>query len=146
MIEPFLLYWVPQVFWLGFFWLGLFLFFRLMVMPKMIVLRKSRKRALTKKNATAENLEKTITTLKNTINTKNKRVTKKARNIVESARAENDGKLRAATQVSMDTLRKASQEHEERFNAATTQLDVVIAKTKEEEVAKGFIDQVMKDL
>ena len=144
MIEPFLQYWVAQVFWLGLLWLVLYVFLYSIVVPRFVRLRRGREHALQGKNTKAEHLRKDINRLQKLIDERAQKNTKKAKTIVEQARKKSALTVRDVTQEEMDALRAASHAQEASFRADSAQV-LKDAQSNPADVAEQFVQKVIRE-
>lgn len=141
MIEPFLQYWVAQVFWLGLLWLILYVFLYSIVVPRFVRLRRRREQALQGKNTKAENLKKEIGCLQKRIEERTEKNIKKSKKIIEQARKTSALQVRDVTQKEMDALRDANHAQEAEFDEACARF-LKTSQKNPKDVAEIFVQAV----
>ena len=144
MIEPFLQYWIPQVFWLGVLWLLLYTFLHFVVVPRLIRLRKRRDHALKIRQMSAERLEKNIARMERVLQRRQMDSAMKVRQLVDHARRESAQALRDVVQEEMSALRVANYKEEGTFKKESDALRERI-KQNVPKAAEQFVDTLIQE-
>jgi len=145
MIEPFLQYWGPQLFWLTLCWMALYVMLRWFCVPVFFEVRKKRHKTLKKLQSDTEKVKARIADLQCIMEQKNFAIAKKTFSVLEEARTQSLKEVQEITDQLSAELHQRGKEKEEEYQRMCIIEKEQLDKYPWSDLAKRFMSAMEDD-